>query len=117
MCVRVCVCCDRLATLSTINLSLQQPMVSWEAPPPPPPTTQLPVWQEAFNEVRHFWWQAGRLLVSGGVVGMGVVLPSGALLVSAGWLAMWLWHSCGCATAALQRRRGAETNCEDPAVQ
>ena len=110
-------CCDRLATLSTVNLSLQQPMASWEPPPPPPRNSQLPVWQQALNEVRLFWRQVGRWLVAGGVLGMGVLLPSGVVLLGAGWLAVRLWHSCGCGTPALPRGRVAEASCEDPSAK
>ena len=82
----------RLATLSTIHLSLQQPAASWQAPPPPPPRPRPPVWRRALQQVGEFWREAGlvavEVTVEGGVLGVLVVLPVGVLalgLVRLAW--------------------------------
>jgi len=80
----------RLATLSTIHLSLQQPAASWQAPPPPPPRPRPPVWR-ALQQVGEFWREAGLMAVEGGVLGVLVVLPVGVLalvLLRLAWAAL-----------------------------
>ena len=74
-------------------------MASWQALPPPPPEPQLPVWQQALNDVSQFWHEVWRWLVAGGVLGMGVVMPIGVGVLGLGWLV----------TGALRKGRGVET--------
>ena len=90
----------RLATLSTIHLSLQQPAASWQAPPPPPPRPRPPVWRRALQQVGEFWREAGLMAVEGGVLGVLVVLPVGVLALGLVRLAWAVLRRAGLPTPA-----------------